>query len=153
MNEALLKEFYQITHRLHQCQPIFKKHGELSNVEFFILIQIGRLQEERKDGITLRELIGCTEMTMSAASKKVSILEKKGLVKREPSKLDKRNISITLTPSGEKLCHDEKKKKDEWMMEILSRMGETDVRQMFDLYNKMIDIIEEIEKEGEAGNV
>ena len=75
MEEKLVEEFYKTLSRMHQCRPCFQKHGELSNVEFFILIEISVLLEEREGGITLGELIGSTGMTMSAASKKVSILE------------------------------------------------------------------------------
>lgn len=153
MNDTAIEDFYKTMHRLHRCKPTFKKHGELSNVEFFILMEIAGLVEGREDGITLKELIDHTDMTMSAASKKVSILEKKGLVNRAVSPKDKRNISITLTPDGKKLCEEERQKKHDWMENILFRMGEKDARQMFVLFNKMLDIIEEIEKEGDGADV
>ena len=140
-----LEEFYKVLHRMHQCLPNFKKHGELSNVEFFILMEISLAIEEKGHGVTLRDVIHCTDMTMSAASKKISILEKKGLVKRGVSERDRRSIDITLTPEGKALCQEEWRKKQEWMMAIISGLGEEDSKDLFRLFNKMLDVIENID--------
>lgn len=145
MNDRLLEDFYKVLYRMHKCLPNFKKHGELSNVEFFILIEISMLIDECGHGITLGDVIRSTDMTMSAASKKISILEKKGLVKRQVSERDRRRIDITLTPEGEALCEEEKLKKQEWMLAIISGMGENDSRELFRLFNKMLDVIEDID--------
>lgn len=149
IEESVLAEFFKLLHRLHQCRPCFKKHGELANVEFYILMELSLLSELNGGEITLGDIIKRTDMTMSAASKKITILEKKGLVTREPSAKDRRNINIKLTSKGEALCEDEKEKKRAWMSEVLDRMGEEDARQLFRLVNKMLDTIEEIETENE----
>ena len=94
------------------------------------------------DEITLGDIIKCTDMTMSAASKKITILEKKGYVNRMPSKRDKRNINIVLTDLGKSVCDEDKRKKHEWVTHILSIMGEEESRQMFALVNRLFDIIE-----------
>ena len=54
----------------------------------------------------------------------------------------KRNINIMLTDVGRKICEDEMARKREWISRILAKMGEDDSRQMFDLVNKLLDIIE-----------
>lgn len=142
MDDSVVKEFYRLLHRIHQCRPNISKQSELSNVEFFMLMEISLLKEHGREEITLGDIIECTDMTMSAASKKISILEKKGYVIRKASSKDKRNINIMLTESGEKICEDEKRKKHEWVTKILSEMGEEDSRKMFELVNKLFDIIE-----------
>lgn len=145
MDDSVVKEFYRLLHRIHQCRPNISKQSELSNVEFFMLMEISLLKEHGREEITLGDIIECTDMTMSAASKKISILEKKGYVIRKASSKDKRNINIMLTESGEKICEDEKRKKHEWVTKILSEMGEEDSRKMFELVDKLFDIIEKTE--------
>lgn len=142
MKETVVEEFYRILHRMHQCRPHVSRQGELSNVEFFMLMQISMLMENGHKEISLKDINKCTDMTMSAASKKITILEKKGYVIRQVSKNDKRNINIMLTDVGRKICEDEMARKREWISRILAKMGEDDSRQMFDLVNKLLDIIE-----------
>ena len=142
MEESVVEEFYRLMHRIHQCRPNINKSSELANVEFFMLMQISILIDQGKEEITLGDLIKCTDMTMSAASKKISILEKKGYVTRQVSKKDKRNINIMLTDMGRDICEEDKRKKHEWVTRVLNKLGEDDSRQMFGLVNKLFDIIE-----------
>mgnify|MGYP002622337557 CR=1 FL=1 len=143
MNDTVVKEFYRLLHRIHQCRPDVNRHSELANVEFFMLMQISILMEQGMEEITLGDIIKCTDMTMSAASKKITILEKKGYVSRSISKRDKRNVNIMLTDKGKKICDEDKRKKHEWVTKVLSKMGEEDSRKMFELVNRLFDIIEE----------
>lgn len=167
--DEITKEFYKTLHRFHNCKPKFKGDGDLANVEFFMLMGIstmldaknGRFAcpefedlysgEESKDGkevgITLGEIIKTSEMSVSAASKKISIFEKKGYIKREPSKKDRRNVYITLTRKGKEICEREKAKKHEWTKELISRMGNEDMMELLTLANKAFDIMEDLGKE------
>lgn len=138
---------FQMLHRSHLHQPCFQKHGDLANVEFFILLGIAVMLEDRKESVTLSDIVEVTGMTMSAASKKVSILESKGLIKRNASTQDKRKMCITLTEKGKEICDSERKEKHAWISEVISRMGIEDTKLMLTLLNKMFDIIEDIERE------
>ena len=88
-----------------------------------------------------------THMTMSAASKKITILEKKGFIERYVSDKDRRNVYIVLTPKGKEICEEEKAKKHAWMKEVIRRMGKRDAKQMVRLLNKMFDVMEQMELE------
>ena len=143
----VIEELYQVFHRFHQCRLKFQKHGELANVEFFMLMGISIMMEKRGGGITLGDIIRTTEMSMSAASKKITILENKGLVRREISERDRRNVYITLTEQGKTLCMQEKEKKRAWFEEVVRRMGKEDTEKMVELINKMFDIMEQMEAE------
>ena len=145
MDDSVVKEFYRLLHRIHQCRPNVSKHSELANVEFFMLMEISILKEQGHDEITFGDIIKCTDMTMSAASKKITILENKGYVTRQVSEKDKRNVNIMLTDKGRSICEEDKRKKQEWVTGVLSKMGEEDSRKMFELVNKLFDIIEEEE--------
>lgn len=145
--EEIIGYVFQILHRSHVHKPCLQQHGDLANVEFFILLGISIMLETSKNGVTLSEIIEVTGMTMSAASKKISILEKKGFVKRSVSKEDKRKVCIILTEKGEEVCEKERIEKQVWMSEVVSRMGIENAKQMLDLLNMMFDIIEDMEKE------
>ena len=145
--EQLTVDLFQTVHRFHMERMNFQKHGNLASVEFFILLGISVRLENKKDELTLSEIIKTTGMTMSAASKKISILEKKGLLERKASDKDKRKICIKLTEKGHEICQNEKTQKYKWMENVIERMGEEDTRKMLDLINKMFDIMEEMEQE------
>lgn len=145
--ENVVGELFKAVHRFHSIRPKFRKHGSLANVEFFILMGISVLSEGKDEGITLGDIIRETDMSMSAASKKITILEKKGLLKRQISDKDRRNVYITLTEQGKAICEEEKEKKHVWIEEVIRRMGAEDVTQMVRLVNRMFDIMEQMEQE------
>lgn len=169
--DELAREVYKILYRFHQAQPKFKGDGDLANVEFFILIGIsaildvknGRLlsgeeletgfcfggkepenSKKEEQGITLGEIIRVIGMSMSAASKKISILEKKELIERRVSETDRRNVYITLTEKGKVICEQEKKKKCVWIQELVKRMGREDMTQLLVLANRAFEIMDEV---------
>lgn len=152
--EKLIEDFYKVLHRFHACRPKLEGHGDLTNVEFFMLVGISHMIEEKKqgedklwqEGITLGEIIKPIEMSMSAASKKISILEKKGLIERRNSTEDRRNVYITLTEKGKEICEREREKKREWMVEMIKRMGTDNTEKLIELLNRIFDIMEDLEK-------
>lgn len=171
---VIAKEVYRVLHRFHCRTPKFNMDGDLSNVEFFLLIGIaalldaqtgkfafldgvdgGRLADSAAPavsdsdevGITIGEINKIMETSTSAVSKKITILEKKGLVRRTPSKTDRRNVYITLTDKGREICEKEKEKKHSYLKEIIRRMGKEDMEQMLELANRAFDILDEIERE------
>ncbi len=146
-----IEALFKVVRRSHKCRAKFRGNGNLANVEFFILCGISVMLEGRDEGITLGELIKETDMSMSAASKKITILEKKGLIERRTSGTDRRNVYIKLTEKGKEISDRERALKSQWVEKVIERMGIDDTRQMLDLMNKMFDIIEEMEKEQAAG--
>lgn len=160
--DNIIQEVFMVLHRFHQVKPKFKGDGSLGNVEFFMLLgleMVLKLKSEEKNnqekgtqqieeqGITLGEIIKITEMSMSAASKKISILERKGLVKRTPSKVDRRNMYITLTELGKEICAREERKRHALVEELVKRMGEEDMKQLLILANKAFDVMDDMVKE------
>lgn len=145
--EEVIDYLFQTLHRSHLHKPCFQKHGDLANVEYFILLGIAALSDNENKEVTLSEITEVTRMTMSAASKKISILEKKGFVVRTPAQDDKRKQCITLTDEGMAICEIERKEKRTWFQEVIAKMGVEDARQMLELVNQMFDIMEDMEKE------
>lgn len=171
---GIVKEVYQVLHRFHCMTTKLNMDGDLSNVEFFLLMGIAALldaqsgkcaflgdkdiissdsvsasgtDDSKEAGITIGEINKIMGTSTSAVSKKVTILEKKGLVTRTTSKTDRRNVYITLTDKGKEICEREKEKKHSYLQQVIRRMGEEDMAQMLRLANRAFDILDEIEKE------
>lgn len=157
-NNELSNEFYRTLQRFHNCKPKFKGNGDLANVEFFMLMGLSMLldmeecKEKEEKGVTLGEVMKTSGMSVSAASKKISILEKKGYVERRPSRTDRRNIYITLTEKGKEICEKEKEKKRCFIEKLISRMGDEDMGQLLALSNRAFDIMENIDHEQKTTN-
>lgn len=165
--KTIIADFFQVLHRSHVCRSKFMGKGDLSNMEFMMLVGISHMLQEKsreqteyshsggmgvKAGITLGEVTEQIGISMSAASKKISILEKKGLLRRETSQTDRRNVYITLTPEGEALCGKERVKKEQRLTEVIRRLGEEDARRLIDLLNRVFDIMEQMERESVEGS-
>lgn len=146
--DELTKELLRVFLRSHHCKPKFKGNGDLANIEFFMLMGLSGLLEKNKkegiNGVTLGQLIQEGEMTMSAASRKISILEGKGYVKRETALDDRRKVYITLTQKGQEICNREKEKKYFMIRELITQMGNEEVEMLIMLSNRAVDILEKI---------
>lgn len=143
--EHIISELFHLLHRIHRCRLRFQKQGNMANVEYYMLMGIDMMTQKCPEGITVRRIVDVSHMTMSAASKKISILEKKGLVSRRNSETDRRNVYITLTDQGKMICKQEKERKHAWIEKVIERMGEDDMFQLITLSNRMFDIMEELE--------
>lgn len=165
----LINGMFQVLHRFHQTAQSFAGKWDLTNVEFFILAGTffmdeteqgadcaGKMKKEvqkyaQEPGrITLGDITRVMDMSASAASKKISILEKKGLVQREVSKQDRRKVYIHLTKNGKDICERELQRKHEWMEEFVHRMGRENMEMLLKLSNQAFDIAESME-EGPTG--
>ena len=149
-DEELTKELLRVLQRCHHCKPKFKGDGDLANIEFFMLLGLAAFIEQKEksgeSGVTLGEFVKAGGMSLSAASRKISIFEKKGYVKREASKEDHRKVYIHLTQKGLDICEREKQKKNQMLRELIAQMGETDMKQLIVLSNKAVDILENINR-------
>ena len=145
--EKIVVELFDLLHRVHRCRVKFQKQGDMANVEYFILVAVAVVTQRRPEGVTMKELADMSHTTMSAASKKIRILEEKGLIERRTSKTDRRNSYITLSEKGKAICEKERKRKNDWLLKVISRMGEADMEQLITLSNRMFDIMETIETE------
>lgn len=72
--------------------------GQLSASQLRALIVI-----EEFDGINLRRLAKTLNMLLSSASRLCDRLVAAGVIEREPGRIDRREISLHLTPTGQKV--------------------------------------------------
>lgn len=86
-------------------------------------------------------------ITKPAISQMLNGLEHKGYVSREMDKADRRKVSVTLTDKGKAMLEETKKFADKTLDETIERFGEDNIRQLISLFNRLIDISNEIKEE------
>ena len=71
-------------------------------------------------GITVGELAAEERVSTAAMSKRVSRLERNGLVARTPSEADRRRVGLTLTEEGQRVLRRVRSRRTAW---LASRLG------------------------------
>lgn len=102
MNQAKL--FREVTRRLEMNLGSINQTdcccGTINDSQCFVLVEIGR-----KADISVKELAAILRLDKSSISRTVEELVKKGYVKREASKEDRRYVVLNLTDKGfERFC-------------------------------------------------
>src|ERR1700739_2517898 len=67
------------------------------------------------------ELAALTKVKTQSMSHIINKLEAQGIIKRTPSKEDKRKVYISMTPSGKKVVEKAKYEKDEWLKTTIEK--------------------------------
>jgi DNA-binding MarR family transcriptional regulator len=96
------KELREITRTLEQNQESINSAKccfcDINTAQCHTIVEIGR----KRDSM-LKDLASDLRIDVSTASKIVEELVKKGLVKREPSKMDRRSVQINLSDEGRRI--------------------------------------------------
>ena len=71
-------------------------------------------------GVTVGQLASEERVSTAAMSKRVSRLERNGLVERTPSESDRRRIGLTLTEEGQRVLRRVRSRRTAW---LASRLG------------------------------
>ena len=124
------------------------KPTSLSHSEFITLITIQDIDrikqsEGKEEGVKVSEISARIETSKPDVSKKISLLEEKQLVYRQESKKDKRVTFIQLTEKGLEEMERCKREVEEFMTNVLKRMGEEDANEFFRLCKQMQIAMEE----------
>jgi DNA-binding MarR family transcriptional regulator len=98
----------------------------------------------RSSSLLPTELAALTRITTQSMSQILKKLEEHGIIKRSPSKDDKRNVFISLTSFGKKMLEKVKYDKDEWLKSAieksLSTKEQAQIEKVLPLLNKLIAV-------------
>ena len=75
----------------------------------------------RSTSLLPTELAALTHITTQSMSQILTKMEKQNIIKRTPSKEDKRKVYISLTPAGKKLVLKRRYEKDEWLKAVIDK--------------------------------
>ncbi|MEU4715943.1 MarR family transcriptional regulator [Micromonospora purpureochromogenes] len=81
---------------------------------------------ERHDGINLRRLATLLDMLLSSASRLCDRLVAAGMLEREPGRVDRREISLHLTPEARGLLAELRRDRRRRLADVLAGMSDED---------------------------
>jgi DNA-binding MarR family transcriptional regulator len=96
-----------------------KQTSSANNYSMTELETIGHLF--RSTSLLPTELAALTRITTQSMSQILTKMEKQDIIKRTPSKEDKRKVYISLTSFGKKLVHKTQYEKDEWLKDVIDK--------------------------------
>lgn len=109
----------------------------ISDAQCFVFVEIGR-----NGGISVKELADNLRLDKSGISRTVDELVRKGLVKRQQSKTDRRYVVLDLTNKGTARFNKIESEMDQRFTEILKRIPRDKRRQVIEgleLYNAALE--------------
>lgn len=82
---------------------------------------------KHRPGVTVGDLAAGDKVSTAAMSKRVSRLERDGLVARTPSEADRRCIGLTLTDEGQRTLRRVRSRRTAWLASRLSALSPEDL--------------------------
>jgi DNA-binding MarR family transcriptional regulator len=119
--------------------------GGLSVTDLSALGCIGRCDEEdcNADQTTHHAMYEALAVSKAAVSQMLGSLEKRGYIRRDIDRDNRRKIIITLTKQGETAVDKAEKKMDVLMSRIITRFGEKDTRNFTRLLDRFAEVVYE----------
>jgi len=138
----------------HLQGRILKQHGpvtidgsghslELTATQFSTLAAIHDLGE-----MTLKEIAEATHVSPPSASNMVDKLVEAGVLNREHSKIDRREVHVTISPSGLKAMKAVESRILEALIELLDGIGPEHAKMWCEVYEHIEQYVQETDKNG-----
>jgi len=90
--------------------------------------QVGLLVSIKYEpGVTVGELASGERVSAAAMSKRISRLERGGLVARTPSEADRRRVGLTLTDEGQRTLRRVRSRRTAWLASRLDELTPSDL--------------------------
>ncbi len=144
-SEHNMGPFLRVMNRFGRVTANSISPGELTKGEFFCLGAICNSGKENpeKGGIYVWELAQRTHVHPPAVSRTLRELESKGLIERTVDREDRRNIKVQPTQRGIAAWAKAEEGTQDFVRQVLARMGEEKMEQLVGLCDHLCDIIEE----------
>jgi DNA-binding MarR family transcriptional regulator len=107
----------------------------LSGAQLFVLQCLSR-----ESPCSVNDLAASSATDQSSVSVVVSRLVARGYVKRLPSKLDRRSVELSLTPSGKKLLESAPEAAQDRLLEALSQLKSAELVRLSSLLEKVVQL-------------
>ena len=101
---------------------------------------VPRAGKNREKGrVSQRELTGLLELRAATLSEQLENMEKSGLIRREVSVSDRRNLDILLTPGGEKAAVEAAQERQRMADELFGILSREEKEGLYPLLEKLAD--------------
>lgn len=140
----LQEAFIRTIHRFRQDRN-WHWAGGLTQAEFYALYQIHEHMQSHPGarGVYVSALAGRVRVSPPAVSRMLRGLERRGLVDRAVDRADRRNTYVMLTPAGEAARRDTIRQLNDYICQVLERMGREDMETLIRLWNRLADVMTE----------
>lgn len=130
--------------RIRKSYMLVSSSMQLHIVEMLILRNVYEMNLGRKGGVYVSDILGRVHISKPALSQILNALERKKLIKRKLSESDHRKVEVRVTKKGESELAASLEPMNEYLNEIINRMGEENVEEMINLINNFVDISDDI---------
>jgi len=94
-------------------------------------------------GVTVGELAAGERVSAAAMSKRISRLERDGLVSRTPSDADRRRIGLALTEEGQRVLRRVRSRRTAWLASRLDGLDPTDLAAIAAALDPLASLVDE----------
>lgn len=147
MDRELKNQFMQVLFRFRKSGLDYVKISDLNMTELYVMNSLSENLFSDGKNIDLAEIQNHTYVTKAAISKMFTSLEKKGYVIRETDKLNRRRITVELTPCGKETVEEAAGTASDVLDIVISRLGEEKTCQLISLLNELSDVTDEVRSE------
>jgi len=99
---------------------------------------------KRSPGVTVGELASDERVSTAAMSKRVSRLERNGLVARTPSEADRRRVGLTLTEEGQRVLRRVRSRRTAWLASRLGSLSSEELAAIGDAAEPLARLLAEV---------
>lgn len=145
METGNAEKIYQVMQKFQKLGMNSKFAGEMPRSEIVMLKMIN-IDTSKTEGVTISTLSERLEITKSAVSQMINVLEDKGYVKRITTKSDRRIVYVRLTEMGEQSLEKSLQSLLKSLNQVFEKMGEEDTEILFRLLNKLYLIVSDYKK-------
>ena len=134
------EKIYHAMQKFKKLSMNTKSAGEIPRSEIMMLKMID-IDTSKTKGVTISILSERLEISKSAVSQMVNVLEDKGYVERISTKSDRRIVYVRLTEVGEKGLKKSLQSLLKSLNQVFEKMGEKDTEILLGLLNKLYLIV------------
>lgn len=145
METGNAEKIYQVMQKFQKLGMNSKFGGEMPRSEIMMLKMIN-IDTSKTEGVTISTLSERLEITKSAVSQMINVLEDKGYVERITTKSDRRIVYVRLTEMGEQSLEKSLQSLLKSLNQVFEKMGEEDTEILFRLLNKLYLIVSDYKK-------
>lgn len=142
LEEQLVRSIFQFK-RLAATgfgMDIMNSSSQLNMTELMLMNEIADNTVSSGNNVGISDVREYLSVSKPAVSQILNSLEKKGFILRDIDKRNRRNLIVTLTDAGRTVLESEFEKFNNKLKQIISFLGEEDVKKMIAIVNRMIEI-------------
>jgi len=159
MTSELRERCIHLMMNMRKLKPPFGIEAGLPQGEMMTLHKIAFMQFHAEQKLpedmdfSVSDIQEQLNISKPAVSQTLNSLEKKGLVKREISREDRRRITVRLTPEGNGRLLEFRRRADLMIDRIIERVGVAEMREFLDRCDNLMRISLEVREEFERGEM